>query len=68
MHDFGHVLRINTFYATGDKADTDEHIWKENLHARFAHFEAPGPATTGIPMPYLAYEDMNIEIDIIAMV
>jgi|TARA_B110001454_G_C12451068_1_gene322064 hypothetical protein len=25
-------------------------------------------ATTGIPMPYLAYEDMNIEIDIIAMV
>ena len=66
--DFGHVLRINTFYATGDEPDAEERIWKENLHARFAHFEPPGPATTGIPMPYLAYEDMNIEIDIIAMV
>jgi len=29
---------------------------------------ASGKPTTGIPMPYLAYEDMNIEIDIIAMV
>jgi enamine deaminase RidA (YjgF/YER057c/UK114 family) len=65
---FKHVLRINTFYATGGVIDTDERIWKDNLHARFAHFEPPGPATTGIPMPYLAYEDMNIEIDIIAMV
>ncbi len=65
---FEHVLRINTFYATAGVIDTDERIWKDNLHARFAHFTPPGPATTGIPMPYLAYEDMNIEIDIIAMV
>lgn len=66
--DFRNVLRINTFYATGDSKDEDETTWKENLHARFKHFQPPGPATTGIPVPYLAYPDMNIEIDIIASV
>ncbi len=66
---FEHVVRINTFYATGtNRGDDDEAIWKTNLHARFAHFQPPGPATTGIPVPYLAYKDMNIEIDVIAMV
>ncbi len=64
---FGNIVRINTFYATGIDGDEDESVWKENLHARFRHFQPPGPATTGIPMPYLAYPDMNIEIDVIAM-
>lgn len=66
--DFANVLRINTFYATGSDGDEDEVVWKENLHARFRHFQPPGPATTGIPVPYLAYPDMNTEIDIIASV
>ncbi len=61
--DFGNVLRINTFYAGA----SDDAVWKPNLHARFAHFQQPGPATTGIPVPYLAYEDMGIEIDVVAM-
>ena len=61
---FEHVVKINTFYSgTAGEAD-----WKENLLARFDHFNAPGPATTGIPVPWLAYKDMGIEIDIIAMV
>ena len=72
LHEFGldftHVVRINTFYATGDTGDADESLWKRNLHARFAHFVSPGPTTTGIPLPYLAYAEMNIEIDVIAMV
>lgn len=65
---FENVLRINTFYATGDNPDKDETLWKTNLHARFAHFRPPGPATTGIPVPYLVYPDMNIEIDVIAAI
>ena len=61
---FEHVVKINTFYSgTAGEAD-----WKENLWARFNHFSPPGPATTGIPVPWLAYKDMGIEIDIIAMV
>ncbi len=61
---FEHVVKINTFYAGG----ASEAVWKQNLHARFAHFTPPGPATTGVPVPWLAYEGMGIEIDIIAMV
>jgi enamine deaminase RidA (YjgF/YER057c/UK114 family) len=61
---FEHVVKINTFYS-GAAGEAD---WKENLLARLGHFSAPGPATTGIPVPWLAYKDMGIEIDIIAMV
>ena len=30
-------------------------------------FRDPGPATTGVPLPALAYESMVIEIDAFAM-
>lgn len=60
---FDNVVRITTFYA-GQSGDAP---WRENLDARFAHFSPPGPVTTGIPVPWLAYQDMGIEIDIIAM-
>jgi len=64
--DFENVLRLNTFFAASAGESYDEAEYKANLHARFRHFHTPGPATTGIPVPYLAYEDMNIEIDVIA--
>jgi enamine deaminase RidA (YjgF/YER057c/UK114 family) len=35
---------------------------------RASYYRGPGPASTGIPFPYLAYEDMLIEIDCVAMV
>jgi enamine deaminase RidA (YjgF/YER057c/UK114 family) len=38
-----------------------------NLSIRSAAFKEPGPATTGIPLPSLAYRDLMIEIEIIAM-
>ena len=40
----------------------------ENLPIRSSYFNTPGPATTGVPLPVLAYENMCIEIDIYAMV
>ena len=39
----------------------------ENLPIRSSYFPSPGPATTGVPLPVLAYEDMMVEIDIYAM-
>ena len=65
--DFNNVLRINAFFATGDTKYPDETEYKKNLKARFDPFGLPGPVTTAIPVPYLAYESMDIEIDIIAM-
>jgi enamine deaminase RidA (YjgF/YER057c/UK114 family) len=38
-----------------------------NLSIRSAAFKEPGPATTGVPLPCLAYRDLMIEIEIIAM-
>ena len=39
----------------------------ENLSIRSSFFNDPGPATTGIPLPKLAYPGMVIEIDVFAM-
>ena len=38
-----------------------------NLPIRSSYFADPGPATTGVPLPALAYESMVIEIDAFAM-
>ncbi len=57
------VVKVTTFYQGNASAD-DLH---ENLLIRSASYTAPGPATTGIPMPALVYEDMVIEIEVIAM-
>ncbi len=39
----------------------------KNLSIRSSFFRDPGPATTGIPLPKLAYPKMVIEIDVFAM-
>jgi len=62
--DFEHMVKINAFYV-GTQGEQDLH---ENASVRSRYYRDPGPATTGIPFPYLAYEDMLIEIDCIAMV
>ena len=59
------VVKVNAFYC----GDVGEELLKENAQARFSHFTSePGPTTTGVPVPYLAYEDMLVEIDVVAMV
>jgi enamine deaminase RidA (YjgF/YER057c/UK114 family) len=60
---FEHLVKINTFYA-GSKGQTD---LLRNAAIRAGYYRPPGPASTGIPFDYLAYKDMLIEIDCIAM-
>ena len=62
--DFEHIVKINTFY-TGMNGQSD---LLKNATIRNEYYRPPGPASTGIPFSYLAYEDMMIEIDCIAMV
>jgi len=62
--DFEHIVKINTFYS-GVEGQTD---LLKNATIRSEYYRSPGPVSTGIPFPYLAYEDMLIEIDCIAMV
>lgn len=58
------IVKMNTFYV-GSQGEKD---LQENASVRSQYYKGPGPASTGIPFPYLAYEDMVIEIDCVAMV
>ena len=59
------MVKVNAFYA----GDVGEAELKRNADVRFSFFQQdPGPASTGVPVPYLAYEEMVVEIDLIAMV
>jgi enamine deaminase RidA (YjgF/YER057c/UK114 family) len=62
---FENVVKVNAFYA----GDVGEAVLQQNAEVRFSYFQqAPGPASTGVPVPYLAYENMQIEIDLIAVI
>lgn len=62
---FENVVKLNTFYAGGAGLEALE----ENASVRAPYFaQRPGPTSTGVPVPYLAYQDMLIEIDLVATV
>jgi len=58
------IVKVTTFY----KGSASAEALHENLQIRSKAFNKPGPATSGIPMPYLVYEAMVIEIEVIAVV
>lgn len=57
------IVKVTTFYQ-GNASATGLH---KNLEIRSDAFSSPGPATSGIPVPYLVYEKMVIEIEVIAI-
>jgi len=57
------IVKVTTFYQGSASADA----LHENLLIRSGSYTAPGPATTGIPVPALIYPDMVIEIEAIAV-
>ncbi|MFT5218691.1 MAG: enamine deaminase RidA (YjgF/YER057c/UK114 family) [Planctomycetota bacterium] len=62
------IVKLNTHYqSSSDKVSSDGDDLHSNVTIRGSYFEKPGPASTGIPFPFLAYEGMLIEIEAIAM-
>jgi enamine deaminase RidA (YjgF/YER057c/UK114 family) len=59
----GDVVKVTAYYEGDASADA----LHENLAIRSAAFTEPGPATTGIPLPCLAYDQMVIEIEVVGM-
>ncbi|MFT3986713.1 RidA family protein [Aestuariivirga sp.] len=57
------ICKLTTMYAGPPGADA----LAENMQLRSAFFEDPGPASTDISFPVLAYPGMIIEIDAFAM-
>ncbi|MDH3379649.1 MAG: RidA family protein [Gammaproteobacteria bacterium] len=62
--DLEHLVKINTVYV----GTHGEHDLVKIPSIRADYYREPGPASTGIPFPYLAYENMLIEVDAVAMV
>jgi enamine deaminase RidA (YjgF/YER057c/UK114 family) len=60
---FDDVVKVNAYYEGGASADQ----LHANLEIRSSCFTEPGPTTTGIPLPALAYDKMMVEIEIVAM-
>lgn len=60
---FDDVVKVMTVY----NGSCGEDALNANLPARSSYFTEPGPATTGVPLPELAYSGMMVEIDIDAM-
>ena len=58
------VVKVTTFYEGKASAEA----LHDNLLIRSSSYTEPGPATTGIPVPFLVYERMVIEIEVTAMV
>jgi enamine deaminase RidA (YjgF/YER057c/UK114 family) len=61
--DMDSVVKVLALYSAAGRAE-ELHT---NLSIRSAAYSEPGPTSTGIPLPCLAYRDMMIEIEIIAM-
>ena len=61
--DYEDVCKLITMYA----GDCGAEALHANLPIRSSYFADPGPATTGVPLPVLAYDAMMVEIDAFAM-
>ncbi|MBT7505486.1 MAG: RidA family protein, partial [Rhodospirillales bacterium] len=61
--DFDDVVKVLTLY----DGDCGEDALNANLPIRSSYFTDPGPTSTGVPLPELAYPGMMVEIDIDAM-
>lgn len=57
------VVKVTAFYQGAASADA----LHQNLLIRSNSYTKPGPATSGIPVPSLVYENMLIEIEVIAV-
>ena len=60
---FKDVVKMNAYYKGKDGPDE----LHGNVNVRSTYFKKPGPASTGVPVPHLAYDGMTVEFEAIAM-
>ncbi|OED43309.1 hypothetical protein AB833_04145 [Chromatiales bacterium (ex Bugula neritina AB1)] len=58
------VVKVTAFY----QGEASAEALHQNLLVRSNAYKKPGPATSGIPVPTLVYENMLIEIEVTAVV
>jgi enamine deaminase RidA (YjgF/YER057c/UK114 family) len=60
--DFNNVIKATTFYVGGGSA----HSLHENMSARNAYYQLPGPGSTGLPVSAFPYPGKRTSIELIA--
>ncbi len=63
---YADILKLNTWYQGNNDPDTDAEALHTSVNTRSAYFQKPGPASTGIPLDNLSYEDMLTETEVVA--
>ena len=64
--DYSDIVKLNTWYRTADGHSSDADALHTNVNIRSSFFCKPGPASTGIPLDNLCYENMLTETEVIA--
>lgn len=65
--DMSDIVKINTFYVFDGKGDELTAFWERMTRVRMEFFEEPGPCGTGVRVAGLAYPDLLIEVEAIAV-
>lgn len=60
---FGQVVKTNIFYVGGPTP----HDLHANLNIRSTYYAKPGPASTGVPVPALAFPGAMLSVEVLAM-
>jgi 2-iminobutanoate/2-iminopropanoate deaminase len=61
------IVKINTFYVFDGAGDELTRFWERMTRVRMEFFEEPGPCGTGVRVAGLAYPDLLIEVEAIAV-
>ena len=65
--DMKDVVKINTFYVFDGKGEELTKLWEKMTKVRMEFFEEPGPCGTGVRVAGLAYPDLLIEAEAVAV-
>jgi 2-iminobutanoate/2-iminopropanoate deaminase len=62
------IVKLNTYYVFDGKGDEIREFWERMTNVRMEYIADPGPAATAIRVMGLAFPDLLIEVEAIAVV
>ncbi len=62
------IVKLNTYYVFDGKGDEIRDFWERMTRVRMEYIADPGPAATAVRVAGLAFPDLLIEVEAIAVV
>lgn len=66
--DWGDVVKINTYYRCDETGDGARKFWEKMTRIRLEYLPDPGPVGTAVRVAGLMYDELLIEVDVIAVI